>query len=176
MKALLAELITLISSGCMSEEAIERVADEAAQAHATPAAFLAANPDVNYDDSFPIPLWQWVIAGSLPETVLFQADNGAELLEQIMASFGPAVEFHIKPKQLARTEPEVAINRIQTQLSALSKDKGGYTLVDFCARIDFDFQSVLVYGQDLPRVLELCAQVGIHAVPTLQGLREGTGG
>ncbi|PVZ20101.1 MULTISPECIES: hypothetical protein [unclassified Pseudomonas] len=176
MKALLTELVTLISSGCMSDEAIDTVAGEAAQAHAAPADFLAANPDVNYDDSFPIPLWQWVVLGSLPETVLFQADTGVALLEQIMASFGPAVEFHIKPKQLARTEPEVAVNRIQTQLAALSKDKGGYVLLDFCKRLDFDFQAVLVYGQDLPRVLELCAQAGFHAVPTLQGLREGTAG
>jgi len=54
MKAQLLELITLISSGCMTDEEIARIADEAAQAYADPAAFLAANPDINYDDDFPI--------------------------------------------------------------------------------------------------------------------------
>ena len=56
MKDQLAELITLISSGCMTDDEIARVADEAAQAYADPQAFLKANPDINYDDSFPIPL------------------------------------------------------------------------------------------------------------------------
>ena len=57
-------------------------AAEAAQAYADPAAFLAANPDVNYDDEFPIPLGEWVVVGSLPETVLFQADSYEELFQQ----------------------------------------------------------------------------------------------
>ena len=36
MKDQLAELITLISSGCMTDEEIARIADEAAQAYADP--------------------------------------------------------------------------------------------------------------------------------------------
>ena len=44
MKDQLAALISLISSGCMTDEEIARIADEAAQAYADPAAFLAANP------------------------------------------------------------------------------------------------------------------------------------
>ncbi|MGE8371868.1 MAG: hypothetical protein ACN6PC_10500, partial [Pseudomonas putida] len=69
MKTQLLEFISLIGAGCMREADIERVADEAAQAYADPAAFLAANPDINYDDSFPIPLGEWVVLGSLPDTV-----------------------------------------------------------------------------------------------------------
>lgn len=79
MKETLNELITLISTGCMGAEEIRRIADEAAQAYADPAGFLAANPDINYDDSFPIPLGEWVVVGSLPDIVLFQADTYAEL-------------------------------------------------------------------------------------------------
>jgi hypothetical protein len=30
---------------------------------------------------------------------------------------------------------------------------------------------VLVYGNDLPRVLELCAQAGIKAEPSLEALK-----
>jgi len=119
MNEQLAELIRLISSGCMTEAEIQRIADEAAQAYADPAAFLAANPDVNYDDSFPIPLGEWVVVGSLPDTVLFQADDYEQLFAQVVASFGPSVAFVLKPKQLAKTEPLKALNRIQVQLGSL---------------------------------------------------------
>ena len=56
MKAALIELIGKISSGCLGDADIAKIADEAAQAYADPTAFLAANPDINYDDTFPIPL------------------------------------------------------------------------------------------------------------------------
>ena len=79
MRAQLEELISKISSGCLPQGEITRIADEAAQAYADPAAFLAANPDINYDDSFPIPLGEWMVVGNLPETVLFQADSYEEL-------------------------------------------------------------------------------------------------
>ncbi len=51
MKDQLIELIGKISSGCMGEADIVRVADEAAQAYADPQGFLTANPDINYDDT-----------------------------------------------------------------------------------------------------------------------------
>ena len=111
MKDQLAALISLISSGCMTDDEIGRVAAEAAEAYADPQAFLQANPDINYDDSFPIPLGEWVVVGSLPETVLFQADDYQELFTQIVASFGDSVTFVLKPKQLAKTEPLTALNR-----------------------------------------------------------------
>ncbi|MDH0896442.1 MULTISPECIES: hypothetical protein [unclassified Pseudomonas] len=171
MKAQLLELVTLISSGCMTDEEIARIADEAAQAYADPAAFLAANPDVNYDDDFPIPLGEWVVVGSLPETVLFQADSYDELLQQIIDSFGPQVSFNIKPKQLQKVEPLKALNRIQVQLSALYKEKGGYVLVDLSEPLDDELQCVLVYTSDLPRVLELAVDVGIYAAPAYEALK-----
>ncbi|WNW10921.1 hypothetical protein RRX38_07050 [Pseudomonas sp. DTU_2021_1001937_2_SI_NGA_ILE_001] len=168
MKASLLELISKISSGCMSEPDIERIADEAAQAYADPAGFLAANPDINYDDSFPIPLGEWVVVGSLPDTVLFQADSYMDLFAQIVASFGPSVPFNIKPKQLAKTEPLTALNRIQIQLGSMNKEMGGYVLMDFSQPLDDELQAVLVYGCDEQRVLELAAEVGIHAAPALK--------
>ena len=168
MQAQLLELITLISSGCMTDEEIARIAAEAAQAYADPAAFLAANPDINYYDDFPIPLGEWVVIGSLPDTVLFQADDYEGLLAQIIDSFGPSVTFNIKPKQLAKVEPLKALNRIQVQLSALYKEKGGYVLVDFSEPLDDALQAVLVYRCDLQRVLELAVEVGIFAQPSLQ--------
>ncbi|MEE5153105.1 hypothetical protein V2J87_17335 [Pseudomonas alliivorans] len=171
MKDALVELIGKISSGCMGDEEILRVADEAAQAYADPQAFLTANPDINYDDSFPIPLGEWVVVGSLPETVLFQADTYADLFEQIVQSFGKDVTFNIKSKQLSKVEPLVALNRIQIQLSSMNKEMGGYTLMDFSQPLDDELQAVLVYGKDEARVLELAATAGIHAAPSLQALR-----
>jgi hypothetical protein len=171
MQAQLLELITLISSGCMTDEEIARIADEAAQAYADPQAFLAANPDINYDEDFPIPLGEWVVIGSLPETVLFQADSYEELLQQIIDSFGPQVSFNIKPKQLQKIEPLKALNRIQVQLSALYKEKGGYVLVDLSEPLDDELQCVLVYTSDLPRVLELAVEVGVYAAPAYEALK-----
>jgi hypothetical protein len=171
MKAALVELISKISAGVMGEDEVARIADEAAQAYADPAAFLAANPDINYDDTFPIPLGEWVVVGSLPDTVLFQADTYGDLFAQIVASFGPGVAFNLKPKQLAKTEDLTALNRIQIQMSALSPEDGGYVLLNFSQLLDDEIQAVLVYGNDLPRVLELCAEIGIKGEPSLEALK-----
>lgn len=171
MQNQLAELIGKISSGCLPDAEVQRIADEAAQAYADPQAFLAANPDVNYDDSFPIPLGEWVIVGSLPDTVLFQADTYIDLLKQIIGSFGKDVAFNIQPKQLAKVEPLTALNRIQVQMRAMNKENGGYVLMNFSQLLDDELQMVLVYGNDVPRVLELCAAVGIAAAPALEALR-----
>jgi len=172
MKDQLAELITLISSGCMTDEEIERVADEAAQAYADPQAFLLANPDINYDDSFPIPLGEWVVIGSLPETVLFQADDYQTLFNEIVASFGDSVTFVLKPKQLAKTEPLTALNRIQVQLSSLYPEKGGYVLVNLSEPLDDELQAVLVYTCDVPRLMALAVEIGVYAAPALEALRQ----
>ena len=171
MKNQLIELIGKISSGCMGEQDIERVADEAAQAYADPSAFLAANPDINYDDTFPIPLGEWVVVGSLPDTVLFQADTYTDLFAQIVESFGKEVVFNIKPKQLAKVEALVALNRIQIQLGSMNKENGGYVLMNFSQPLDDELQTVLIYGNDQARVLELCAALNIHAAPALEALR-----
>jgi hypothetical protein len=171
MKAQLEELIGKISSGCMLAEDITRIAEEAAQAYADPQAFLAANPDINYDDSFPIPLGEWVVVGSLPDTVLLQADSYEQLFQQIVDSFGPQVSFVLKPKQLAKTEALKALNRIQVQLGSLSPETGGYVLVDFSEPLDDELQAVLVYRNDLERVLELAVEIGIYAAPAYEALK-----
>ncbi len=171
MKNALVELISKISAGVMGEDEVARIAEEAAQAYADPVAFLAANPDINYDDTFPISLGEWVVVGSLPDTVLFQADTYGDLFAQVVASFGPGVAFNLKPKQLAKTDDLTALNRIQIQMSALSPEDGGYVLMNFSQLLDDEIQTVLVYGNDLPRVLELCAEVGIKAEPSLEALR-----
>ena len=171
MKTALIELISKISSGCMGDAEIQQIADEAAQAYADPQAFLAANPDINYDDSFPIPLGEWVVVGSLPDTVLFQADTYVDLFAQIVASFGKDVPFNIKPKQLAKIEALTALNRIQIQMGSMNPENGGYVLMNFSQLLDDELQMVLVYGNDVPRVLELCAEVGIAAAPALEALK-----
>ncbi|MCP6693101.1 hypothetical protein [Pseudomonas donghuensis] len=171
MKSQLVELIGKISAGCMREEDIARIADEAAQAYADPQAFLAANPDINYDDSFPIPLGEWIVVGSLPDTVLFQADTYQDLFAQIVDSFDKSVPFNLKPKQLAKVEPLTALNRIQVQMGAMNKEAGGYVLMNFSQLLDDELQMVLVGNDELPRVLELCAEVGIAAARALEALR-----
>lgn len=171
MKNQLIELIGKISSGCMGQQDIVRIADEAAQAYADPSAFLADNPDINYDDTFPIPLGEWVVVGSLPDTVLFQADTYMDLFAQIVDSFGKDVAFNIKPKQLAKVDALVALNRIQIQLGSMNKENGGYVLMNFSQPLDDELQAVLVYGDDQARVLELCAALNIQAAPALEALR-----
>ena len=171
MQTALVELISKISAGVMGEDEVARIAEEAAQAYADPAAFLAANPDINYDDSFPIPLGEWVVVGSLPDTVLFQADTYGDMFAQIVASFGPGVAFNLKPKQLAKTEPLTALNRIQIQMGSMNPENGGYVLMNLSQPLDDEIQVVLVYGEDVPRVLELCAPVGIAAAPSLEALK-----
>lgn len=171
MKQQLIELIGKISSGCLGDDDIERIADEAAQAYADPQGFLAANPDINYDESFPISLGEWVVVGSLPDTVIFQADTYPELLQQIIDSFGPDVVFNIKPKQLNKVEALTALNRIQVQLGAMSKDLGGYVLINFSEPLDDELQMVLVYGQDVERVVALGTELKITTAPALEALR-----
>jgi len=171
MKAPLIEFISKISSGCMTDEDIERIADEAAQAYAHPDAFLAANPDINYDETFPIPLGEWIVVGSLPETVMFQADTYMDLFSEITASFGPDVAFNIKPRQLAKTEPLTALNRIQIQLGSMNKEMGGYVLMNFSEPLDDELQTVLVYGNDQARVMELGVELGILIEPALEALK-----
>jgi len=171
VKDQLVELITHISSGCMGDEEVARVADEAAQAYANPETFLAAKPDINYDDSFPIPLGEWVVVGSLPDTVLFQADSYDALFQQILDSFGPSVSFTLKPKQLVKVEPLKALNRIQVQMGALYPERGGYVLMDFSEPLDDELQCVLVYKNDLARVLELAVEIGIYAAPAYEALK-----
>jgi hypothetical protein len=171
MKAQLEELISKISSGCLLAEEVARIADEAAQAYADPQAFLAANPDINFDDSFPIPLGEWVVVGSLPETVLFQADSYDALFQQVTESFGPQVSFVLKPKQLVKVEPLKALNRIQVQLSSLSPETQGYVLLDFSEPLDDELQAVLVFSTDLARVMELAVEVGIYAAPAYEALK-----
>src|SRR5262245_49077360 len=172
MKEQIAELVTLISSGCLGEEEINQIADEAAQAYADPQAFLQANPDINYDDSFPIPLGEWVVAGSLPDIVLFQADSYAELFEAIQSSFDKSVPFVLKPKQLQKADALTALNRIQVQLGALYPEKGGYVLVDFSEPLDDELQTVLVYRCDLERVMQLCVEIGIPAAPSYEAMQK----
>lgn len=171
MKAQLEELISKISSGCMLPEEVAKIADEAAQAYADPQAFLAANPDINYDDSFPIPLGEWVVIGSLPETVLFQADSYDALFQQIVDSFGPQVSFVLKPKQLVKVEPLKALNRIQVQLSSLSPETKGYVLLDLSEPLDDELQAVLVYSTDLERVMALAIDARIYAAPAYEALK-----
>jgi hypothetical protein len=43
--------------------------------------------------------------------------------------------------------------------------------MNFSQLLDDEIQAVLVYGNDVPRVLELCAEVGINAAPSLEALR-----
>ncbi|MES2820289.1 MAG: hypothetical protein V4812_15045 [Pseudomonadota bacterium] len=172
MKNQLVELIGKISAGCMTADEVARIADEAAQAYADPQAFLQANPDINYDESFPIPLGEWVVIGSLPDTVLFQADTYADLFQQIVDSFGKDVAFNIKAKQLLKIEPLTALNRIQIQLGSMNPEQGGYVLFDFSEPLDDALQAVLVYGNDLQAVMDLSVAVGIYAAPAYATLRQ----
>jgi hypothetical protein len=111
------------------------------------------------------------VVGSLPETVLFQADSYDALFQQIVESFGPQVSFVLKPKQLVKVEPLKALNRIQVQLASLSPETQGYVLLDFSEPLDDELQAVLVYSTDLPRVMALAVAVGIYAAPAYDAMK-----
>ena len=82
-----------------------------------------------------------------------------------------ACHFTLKPKQLARTEPLTALNRIQVQMGALNKEAGGYVLLNFSQLLDDELQMVMVGQNDLARVLELGAELGIKVEPALEALK-----
>ncbi|MNY67878.1 hypothetical protein D3C86_2055440 [compost metagenome] len=56
-------------------------------------------------------------------------------------------------------------------MGSMNKDAGGYVLMNFSQLLDDELQMVLVYGNDVERVLALCAEVGIAAAPALEALR-----
>ncbi|MNZ80271.1 hypothetical protein D3C78_989010 [compost metagenome] len=175
MNEQLVELITLISSGSMADADIQRIADEATRAYADPQAFLAAHPEVDYDDSLPIPPGEWVLVGSLPDTVLFQAKQADELFQQVLDSFGPQSLLTLKAADLARDDLLTALQRIQVQLSSLYPQTEGYELVDFSEPLDQELQVVLIYTRDLPRLLELSTSLGIYAAPAYERRLEALG-
>ncbi|MGV2837516.1 hypothetical protein ACNPOQ_27665, partial [Pseudomonas shirazensis] len=76
-------------------------------------------------------LGEWIVLGSLPETVVFIGDSYQELFQAISESFDSSVALNLKPKQLAKTEALTALNRIQVQMAALNKEAGGYVLLNF---------------------------------------------
>ena len=99
--------------------------------------------------------------------LLFQGDCMEEVYAQILASFGPDVSFVLKEKDLRKTDLLAALRRVQVQMASLYPEKGGYVLVDFSEPMDDALQMVLVYQNDLQRVLELAVEVGIYAAPAL---------
>lgn len=168
MRAQLVELVTLISSGSLDDTDIRRIADEAAHAAADPQAYLAANPDGGYEDGGPLPLWQSVLLGNLPDNVLFQANQADELFQQVLDSFGAPTELPLKVESLAGVELLDALRRIQIQLSELYPQTEGYELLDFGEPLETELQMVLIYTRDLPRVLELAMALDIYAAPAYE--------
>jgi len=53
----------------------------------------------------------------------------------------------------------------------MNPENGGYVLLNLSQPLDDELQMVLVYGNDVPRVLALCAEVGISAAPALEALK-----
>lgn len=74
----------------------------------------------------------------------------------------------LKARDLTKTDLLTALRRIQVQLGSLYPEKGGYVLVDFSEPLDDELQAVLVYAEDLPRVLELALEIGIYAAPAYE--------
>ena len=64
-----------------------------------------------------------------------------------------------------------ALNRIQVQMASLYPEKGGYVLVDFSEPLDDELQCVLVYKNDLEKVMQLAVEVGIYAAPAYEALK-----
>lgn len=168
MKEQLVELVTLISSGSLDDTDIQRIADEAARAWTDPQAYLAANPDTGYESGCPVPPGEWVLIGNLPDSVLFQAKQADELLQQVLDSFGPLESVPLTPGELAGVDLLTALQRIQVQLSELYPQTEGYELVDFGEPLDGGLQMALIYTRDLQRVLALATEIGIYAAPAYE--------
>ena len=60
---------------------------------------------------------------------------------------------------------------LEHDTAIIPSEDGGYVLLNFSQLLDDEIQAVLVYGNDLPRVLELCTEVGIKGEPSLEALK-----
>ncbi|MCY1314761.1 hypothetical protein D9M69_737120 [compost metagenome] len=56
-------------------------------------------------------------------------------------------------------------------MASLYPEKGGYVLVDFSEPLDDELQCVLVYKNDLEKVMQLAVEVGIYAAPAYEALK-----
>ncbi|MNE87243.1 hypothetical protein D3C80_1995160 [compost metagenome] len=56
-------------------------------------------------------------------------------------------------------------------MGALNKEAGGYVLLNFSQLLDDELQMVMVGQQDLARVMELGAALGIKVEPALEALK-----
>lgn len=172
MKQQLAELIGLLSSGALEETDIATIVDQVMAAVDAPDTFLANNPDIYFEEDFPLPLWEWVLLNELPAEVLFNADNLVDLYQQLMESFGDDAGFELQPDQLDEEDPLLALEQIQNQIQQFGLDHGGYTLIDFSQSLGDDIQVAMVYAQDLPRIQQLCDELGIYVAASDEALRD----
>jgi hypothetical protein len=53
----------------------------------------------------------------------------------------------------------------------MNKEAGGYVLMNISQPLDDELQTVLVYGDDKARVIELGAALGIVIEPALEALK-----
>ncbi len=170
MKAQLMELLTLISSGSLAEDDIERIAEEANKAFSDPEGYLAMHPNCGYEEGGRPSLGEWVLLANLPDSVLFQARQADELYQQVVDSFGeqPSATLELTPADLAGLELVPALERIQAQLSVLYPQTDGYELVEFGEPLEDGLQMVLIFTRDLPRLQALAAELGIYAAPAFE--------
>jgi hypothetical protein len=53
----------------------------------------------------------------------------------------------------------------------MNKEMGGYVLMNLSEPLDDELQTVLVYGNDRARVMELGVELGILIEPSLEALK-----
>lgn len=173
MQQQLTELVTLLSSGALEDEDVTTIVNQVLAAAEDGEGFLAANPDIYYEDDFPLPLWEWVLVNELPLEVLFVAPSLDELYPQLLEAFGEDTEAGLTVEQIMACDDALqALELIQAQLAQFNAENGGYILVDFSQSLTDEMMVAMVYRNDLPRLQELCDELGIYIAPSDDALRE----
>ncbi|WP_410499295.1 hypothetical protein [Chitinibacter sp. S2-10] len=150
------ELFEIIADGSLDAEDIAAMSAEVIKAHADPAAYLQADTGSQYQESYPLPLWEWVLLEQLEGGLIFHATTIDALYAQIVDAFGDD-ELDLTVADLAGLDAVVALSKVQEELAPT------YSVVDFSQSVADEKQVVLVRTAKLARFLELSAALGIHA-------------
>ncbi|WP_157669446.1 hypothetical protein [Chitinibacter sp. GC72] len=150
------ELFEIIADGSLDAEDIAAMSDEVLKAHADAAAYLLDDAESQYQQSYPLPLWEWVLLEQLEGGLIFHAPHIDALYAQIVDAFGDD-ELDLAVADLAGLDAAAALAKVQDELAPT------YSVVDFSKSVAGEKQVVLVRTAKLARFLELSAALGLQA-------------
>jgi hypothetical protein len=154
------ELFEIIADGSLDAEDIAAMTAEVVKAHADAAAYLLEDAESQYQPSYPLPLWEWVLLEQLEGGLIFHAPTIDALYAQIVDAFGDD-ELDLTVADLAGLVAAVALTKIQDELAPT------YSLVNFSVSVAGEQQLVLVRTAKLERFFELTSALGLSAAASV---------